>query len=128
MTLLKITVFALLTFAVLATLEAGLVAFTVFLEAVGFLAIAALDVLVVLDLLAEGIRIAIHEGHYSVVSLVLVDLQVVAAHAVATVAGLVEPETVAVELQAFGFFAVALDLLARGAFAVAVRNVVCTRF
>lgn len=51
-----------------------------------------------------------------------------AAHAVATVAGLVEPEAVAVELQAFGFFAVALDLLARGAFAVAVRNVVCTRF
>lgn len=60
MTLLKITVFALLTFAVLATLETGLVAFTVFLEAVGFLAIAALDVLVVLDLLAKGIRIAIH--------------------------------------------------------------------
>ena len=75
-----------------------MVAFTVFLEAVRFLAIAALDVLVGLDLLTEGIGIAIHEGHYCVVSLVLVDLQIVAAHAVATIAGLVEAETITVEL------------------------------
>lgn len=75
-----------------------MIAFTVFLEAVGFLAVAALDVLVGLDLLAEGIGIAVHEGHYSVVSLVLVDLKVVAAHAVAAIAGLVETETITVEL------------------------------
>lgn len=37
-----------------------MVAFTVFLEAVGFLAVAAFDVLVVLDLLAEGIGVAVH--------------------------------------------------------------------
>lgn len=96
--LLMITVFALLTFAVLATLEAGLVAFTVFLEAVGFLAVAALDVLVILDFLAEGIGIAIHKRHYCVVSLLLVDVQVVAAHTVAAFAGLVEAEAIAVEL------------------------------
>lgn len=35
-----------------------------------------------------------------------------AAHAVAAVAGLVESEAVAVEFQAFGLLAVALDFLA----------------
>lgn len=57
---LEVHVFALFTFAVLAALQAGLIAFTVFLEAVGFLAVAAFNVLVVLDLLAEGIGVAVH--------------------------------------------------------------------
>lgn len=105
-----------------------MVALTVFLEAVGFLAVAALDVLVGLDLLAEGIGVSIHQRHDCAVPLILVDVEVVAAHAVAAIAGLVESEAVAVELQAFGFLAVALDLLARCVVAVAVGNIVDALF
>lgn len=63
--------------------------------------------LVVLDLLAEGVGIPVHQRHYGVVSFLIVDVQVVAADAVAAVAGLVEPKTIAVQLQTLGFLAIA---------------------
>ena len=66
--------------------------------------------LIGLNLLAEGVRVPVHQGQNGVVSLVTVDLEVVASDAVATVAVLVQSETVAVELQAFSFLTVARDL------------------
>lgn len=109
--LLQAHVLALLTLAVFAALEAGLVALAVFFEAVGLFAVTAFDVLVVLNFLAEGVRVAIHEGHDGVVPLLVVDVQVVATHTVTPLTGLVESEAIAVKLEALGLLAVANHLL-----------------
>jgi len=107
-------VLAVLALAVVAAGEAGLIALAVFLLAAALLAVAALDVLVVLDLHAEGIGVSVHQAHDRVASLLGIGFQVVAPHAVAALAGEVQSETVAVQFQAFGFPAVALHPLARG--------------
>jgi hypothetical protein len=52
--------------------------------------------LVVLNLLAERVRVAVHKGKDGVVALLVVDVEVVAALAVAPLTGLVEPEAIAV--------------------------------
>jgi len=107
-------VLAVLALAVVAAGEAGLIALAVFFLAAALLAVAALDVLVVLDLHAEGIGVSVHQAHDRVASLLGIGFQVVAPHAVAALAGEVQSETVAVQFQAFGFPAVALHPLARG--------------
>ena len=58
--LFKEDILAFLAFAVFATLEACLVAFTVLLETVRLLAIATLNMLVILNFLPKRIRIPIH--------------------------------------------------------------------
>lgn len=67
--------------------------------------------LVVLNLLAEGIGIPVHQRHYGVVSFLVVDIQIVAANAVAAVAGLVEPKAIAVQLQTLSLLAIAHHFL-----------------
>ena len=100
-------VLALLALAVLPAFETRLIALAVFLETVWFFAVAALDVLVILNFLSKGIGIPVHEWHYGVVSFFLIDVQIVTSDAVTPVAGLVQPKAVAVELQTFSFLAIA---------------------
>lgn len=67
-------IFAFFTLTVLAAFKACLVAFTVFFEAVGLLAVAAFDMFVVFDLLAERVGVSIHQGQDGIVPLFAVDL------------------------------------------------------
>jgi hypothetical protein len=63
--------------------------------------------LVRFDLLSEGVGVSIHQGKDCVVAFLAVGVEVVATDTVAAFAGLVQPEAVAVQFQAFCFFAVA---------------------
>lgn len=111
MRLLTHHVLAVLALAVLTALQTRLVALAVLLQAVRLLAVAPLHVLIVLYLLSEGVWVSVHQGQDCIVTLLAIDLKVVAADTVAAVTGLVESETIAVEFQALGLFAVAKDLL-----------------
>jgi hypothetical protein len=96
--LLEDDVLAFLAFAVFTAFQTCLVAFTVFLKAVGLLAVAALDVLIIFDFLAKGIWIPVHKGHDRIVPFLFIDIEVVAANAIAPIARLVESEAITVEL------------------------------
>jgi hypothetical protein len=64
------------------------------------------------DFLSEGVWVSIHQGQNCVVAFLAVGFEVVATDTVAAFAGLVQPEAVAVQFQAFCFFAVAEHFLA----------------
>ena len=69
--------------------------------------------LIRLDFLPERIWVSIHQQHDSVVPFLVVGVEIVAAHAVAAIAGLVQSKAIAVKLQAFGLLAVANHSFAR---------------
>lgn len=94
-------VLAVFALAVVAAGKAGLIALAIFFLAAALLAVAALDVLVVFDLHAEGVGVSVHQCHDRVASLLGEGLQVVASYAVAAVAGEVQSETVAVQFETF---------------------------
>ena len=72
-------ILAVLALAVFATLEPSLVALTVLLEAIGLLAVAAFDMLLLLDFACKWIRVTIHEGKDGIVAFLIVGFEVVAA-------------------------------------------------
>ena len=55
-------VLAVHTFAVVPALQSRLIALAVFLHAVRLLTVAALNVLLLLDLAGERVRVAVHQG------------------------------------------------------------------
>lgn len=103
------SIFALIAFAIFATFESGLEAFAVLFQAKWLLTIAAFEVFVVIDFLTERVRVSVHEDHNSVTSLFCVLFQIMATNTVTTFACLIDSETVAVELEAFGLFAIAIN-------------------
>lgn len=70
--------------------------------------------LIGLDLLPERIRIPVHQNHNCIIPLIIIDLQVMAAHAIASLTCLIQPEAVAIQFEALGLLAVAKDLFSGG--------------
>lgn len=89
-------ILAFLALAIFTAPEACLIALTVLLQTVGLLAIAALEMLIRLDLLSKWIRVTIHQRHYSIVPFLVVGIEVMAAHTVAAIACLVQSKAVTV--------------------------------
>jgi hypothetical protein len=109
--LLDILVLALLALAELAAFESCLEALTIFFLAVGFFAIAASGMLVVLYFGFESLLVPLEQVHDGGAPFFFIGISVVAAHTVAAITSLIDPEAVAVKFEALGSFAVADDLL-----------------
>lgn len=73
-----------------------MVTLTVFLQTVGLFAVAPLEMFVILYLLAERIGVSVHQGENGVVAFLVIDLQIMATLAVASLTGLIEAEAITV--------------------------------
>jgi len=69
--------------------------------------------LFVFNLLSERIRITVHERQNRIIALLIVNLQIMTSHTVATVTSLVESETITVQLKTLCLLAIANYLFAR---------------
>ena len=89
-------ILAFFALAIFAASEAGLIALTVLLQTVGLLAITALEMLIRLYFLPKRIGVTIHQRHNSIISFLVVDIEIVAAHTVAAITCLVQSKAVTI--------------------------------
>ncbi len=105
------TVLALVTLAVFPTAKTSLEALAIFLQAEGLLAVASFQVLVLIDFLTEGIRIAFHQHQDCVVSLLLILLQIPTSVTITAITSLIDPKAIAIKFETFRLLTVAEDFL-----------------
>jgi hypothetical protein len=105
--LLLFVIFAVLALAAISTLHSGLVAFTVFLDALRLTTVATLAVLLDLYFWLEGFWISIEHTQHCILPFPFMRWIVKAANTVAPIAHLVVTETVTIHSQATRFLAVA---------------------
>jgi hypothetical protein len=64
-------------------------------------------VFIVFNLLSERVRVSVHQGQDSIVSLLAVDFKIMASYTIAPFTGKVKSKAIAIKFQALGLFTIA---------------------